>query len=771
MTKTTLTLTHWGAYHVGAEAGRLVSVEPIAEDKEPSALGQSLLDTRDHPVRITRPMVRASYLERGADAPREARGSEPFVAVSWPVALDLAAEALERVRAQYGNSAIYGGSYGWGSAGRFHHAQSQVHRFLKLFGGYTASRNTYSMGAMEVILPRILTPFEDLYARMPSWREIAKHSQLVVAFGGLALKNSQVNVGGVARHTALQGLKACAARNVKFVSFSPIADDMPVEAGAHWQPLRPNTDVAVMFGLAHVLINEGRVDTDFVGRCCVGFDRLRDYVLGVNDGSPKTPEWASRLSGVPADTIVKLGREIAAKRTMITVSWSVQRADHGEQPIWMAVALAAMSGSMGRPGGGIGIGYNSIHGLGREGGYVPAGALPQPVNPVDAFIPVARIADMLLNPGGELDYDGRRLRYPDIQLIYWCGGNPFHHHQDLGRLVRAWRKPETIIVHEPFWTPLARFADLVLPCATMLERNDLGIGKNDGALIAMQRALPPPGQARTDFEIFAEMAQRLGFREAFTEGRDEAAWLRSIYGRTQELCRGRGLDLPDFETFWADGMVLLPPDASLPPVCAELRADAVAHRLATPSGKVELFSDTIASFGYEDCPGHPVWLEPTEWLGGEAAAKHPLHLISNQPASRLHSQLDFGRVSAATKIAGREPCEINVRDAERRGIRAGDLVRIFNDRGSCFAAAVVSDRIMPGVVRVSTGAWYDPLEPGDPDSPCLHGNPNTLTLDKGTSKLAQATSAQTCLVEIERVQAGGVPPPRAHTPPKIVSRE
>ena len=224
--------------------------------------------------------------------------------------------------------------------------------------------------------------------------------------------------------------------------------------------------------------------------------------------------------------------------------------------------------------------------FGHQGTYVPAGALPQGKNSVDAFIPVARLSDMLLHPGQPFDYNGSTYKYPDIRLIYWAGGNPFHHQQDIGRLIRAWRKPETVIVHEPFWTSLARFGDIIFPCSTMLERNDIGSGMNDGNLIAMKQVLPPPGEAMHDFEIFAAVAKHLGFADEFTAGLTEGEWLRRIYAETEKQCAGRGLTLPSFDQFWEAGSVELPVDPPAPPICSELRANPASGALPTPSGRV-----------------------------------------------------------------------------------------------------------------------------------------------------------------------------------------
>lgn len=761
-------LTHWGAFRVVREGDRLTDVRPIAGDAEPSAIGQSLLDTRDHPLRITRPMVRAGYL-RGERGPTCARGTEPFVAVDWPTANALVGGALLEVRARHGNGAIYAGSYGWASAGRFHQPQAQLHRFLSLFGGFTGSRHTYSTGAAEVLLPHVLMPLRSFIAATPGWAEVAAHARLVLAFGGLAAKNSQVNFGGVARHRVAAGMQACREAGVRIVSLSPLRDDAPETAGAEWVPLRPGSDTAVMLAMAHVLVVEGLIDRDFVERCCEGFEPFRAYLLGeAADRTAKTPEWAAALSGVPAARIAELARALASTRSLLSVSWSVQRADHGEQPIWAAVALAALAGSMGKPGGGLAIGANAMHSLGSGTPSPALPALPSPPNPIADFIPSARLADMLLHPGEPYPFDGTARRYPDIRLVYWAGGNPFHHHQQLGRLVRAWRRPETVIVHEPFWTATARHADIVLPCATALERNDLGAGANDGWLLAMKQALPPPEDARSDHAIFAGLAAQLGFEQAFTEGLDEMGWLRWLYATAHERWSAHGIHLPDFERFWAAEQFGISLPQSKSPPCAALRDDPAAHPLPTPSGKVELASRVIAGFNTPDCPGHPAWLPPREWLGSDAAIRYPLHLVSNQPATRLHSQLDFGRTSKSTKRDGREPCRIHPADAAQRGIRHGDVVRLFNDRGACFCVALVTDRVMPGVVALATGAWFDPERPGDPWSACRHGNPNSLTRDAGTSSLAQATAAQSCLVQLERVAPENAPEPHPFEPPEII---
>ena len=297
----------------------------------------------------------------------------------------------------------------------------------------------------------------------------------------------------------------------------------------------------------------------------------------------------------------------------------------------------------------------------------------------------------------------------------------------------------------------------------MLERDDIGSTGRDRFIIAMKKAVEAPGEARDDYAIFADISQRLGTRRAYTENRDTAQWLRYLYEASRERADRYGIDLPGFDDFWAKGHFEVPRPAEPHVMLRAFRNDPQAHRLPTPSGKLEIFSERIASFGYADCPGHPVWLEPSEWLGA-SARRYPLHLISSQPSTKLHSQYDHGSVSLGRKIQGREPIRIHPDDARARGLVAGEVVRVFNDRGQCLAGVRLDEGLKPGVVQLSTGAWYDPLVPGEIGTLDKHGNANVLTLDRGTSKLAQGAAAHTCLVEIQRYE-GELPPITAFDPP------
>lgn len=767
----TLTAAHWGVYEVEYdEQGNARRLHPFSKDPDPSPIGLHMLSDEVARLRVKRPAIRKGWLQKGAGAASGNRGQEPFVEVPWDEALDLVANELKRVKETYGNRSIFGGSYGWSSAGRFHHAQSQVKRFLNSFGGFVRHQDSYSLGAARVLMPHIVATMEELQAMHTSWDVLAEQCKLFVTFGGVPRKNAQINAGGATLHHVKRGLYAMRDRGVRFVNVTPTGEDIDTGGPVEWLAIRPNTDAAMMLALCHVLYAEKLYDRAFLDRCTVGFDKFVPYLIGETDGQPKTPEWAEKICGIAASRIRALAREMAVSRTTVSIGWSLQRSHHGEQPFWALVTLACMLGQIGLPGGGFGVGYGPANLMGSPHPKYSGPTLPQGVNPVKEFIPVARLSDMLLRPGDPFDYNGGRHTYPDIHLIYWAGGNPFHHHQDLNRLREAWRKPDTIIFHEQFWTPAARMADIVLPATTSLERDDIGYGSREPYVIAMKKAREPHGEARDDYDIFQALAKRLGVAEAHSEGRASSrAWLEHLYEESREKSAKAGVSLVPFAQFWNDGLAEAQGEPREPVMLAAFRDNPEKHPLKTPSGRIEIYSETIASFGLDDCPPHAAWLEPIEWLGARAAERYPLHMLSDQPADKLHSQLDHSPHSRSTKVKGRQPITIHPEDAAARGIADGDLLRVFNDRGACLAAARLSDRIRRGVVRLSTGAWFDPADAGSNRPLEKHGNPNVLTLDIGASKLSQGCIAQTCLVELERFD-GPAPAVTAHQLPAFERR-
>ena len=760
---TRYTAAHWGIYEVAENATGDVSLKGLATDPNPSEIGLHMLDaSRDASVRVQKPAVREGWLKQyrsgtpETGVPRK-RGSDRFIEVSWDEALDMVAHELDRVRKQHGNSSIFGGSYGWSSAGRFHHAQSQVHRFLNAIGGYVPHKDSYSLGAGRVILPYIIGTMDSLIASHTSWDQIIDHTELFVSFGGVPEKSAQVSPGGAGDHRVPSALKEARQKGVEFVNISPMSGGMDTGSNHTWLPIRPSTDTALMMAVAYWLHDNGKHDVDFLNRYTVGYNKFAAYLTGEKDGIPKTPAWAEKITGIAQQDIVDLAAKMASKRTMLNATWSLQRADHGEQPFWMLITLACMLGQIGLPGGGFGLGYGSANTQGSNAALFSGPTLDQGKNPVEEFIPVARIADLLLNPGELYPYRGELQPYADIRLVYWAGGNPFHHHQDLNRLVRAWQQPETIIVHEPYWTPTAHHADIVLPVTTTFERDDIAYSKRERYMAFMSKLYEPMGESKDDYSIFAMLAEKMGVNDVFSENRDSYQWMRAMYETSRERAGKSGINLPDYDTFTQQGLVDLHSLKSPEPVnmLSDFRQDPEQNPLTTASGKLEIFCETIHGYGLDDCMGHPAWYEPHEWLTTEAQADGWLHLLSDQPKTKLHSQLDHSKYSKQEKLHGREPVHMHAADAKARGLKAGDLVRLHNDRGSCLASVIIDNSLREGVIRQSTGAWFNPAAQtdangGDRPQPLeLHGNPNVLTRDQGTSSLSQGCSAYSCLVKIE----------------------
>ncbi|MBD8214778.1 molybdopterin guanine dinucleotide-containing S/N-oxide reductase [Erwinia persicina] len=749
-------LAHWGAFSAVVEDGKLLRCEPFFADQDPSPMLNSIPELVYSDKRIRRPMVRRSWLASRENSDRTLRGREAFVEVDWDTALDLVAEENRRVRDRYGASAIFNGSYGWSSAGRVNHARTLVRRFYNLGGGGIDQQGNYSWGAAQFFLPYVIGTYMPLTGRVTDWPSVIDHCEIFIAFGGLALKNSQVASGGAGEHSLKPALLKLAAKGTPVVNISPMRDDCPAFVNAEWIPIRPNTDVALMLALGYEIDRLGAVDHAFLQSHCVGYPQLRAYLLGESDGQAKTPQWASEITGIPASRISLLARQLCGKRSFITCSYSVQRAHRGEQPYWMMIALSSMLGQPGLPGAGFSFGHGSMNSVGNPRTEGPSPLMSTGFNPIaDQAIPVARISDMLLNPGTEYTFQGQTHTYPDIHLVHWAGGNPFHHHQQLNRLVEGWQRPDTVIVQDIVWTPAAQMADIVLPVTTSLERNDIGGSSKDRFVLAMHQAIKPQHQARNDFDIFADLADRLGYRDTFTEKRNERQWIEHLYQQCAVAHQGKGIDFPSFDDFWQTGHVEIPASEKEWVFMEAFRQDPVAHPIKTASGKIELFSETIAGYQLPDFGPHPEWQPPQEWLGAPLGERFPLHMISIQPHDRLHSQMDATPSVQANKTAGRETLLMHPQDAAARGISDGDVIEVSNDRGTMQAGVRLSDGISPQVVLIATGAWFDPgfgkaWKPYD-----RAGNPNVLTLDIGTSSLTQGPNAMSCLVEIRKADVDG----------------
>ena len=729
-----VTTSHWGAFNVFVENDKIINTEPFHADPAPPNISELVPKAVHHSKRIDQPYVRKGWLEKQST---NTRGNDEYVPISWEDATDLAAKELIRIKNDFGNETIFGGSYGWASAGRFHHSQSQLHRFLNSIGGYVSSYASYSTGAAQAIIPHVLgLNFHKItWGEINSWSLIEKHTDNLIIFGGINPKNSQVSMGGSTEHDVSKHFNTFGKMGKNMISISPQKDDSPKDT--IWLPIMPGTDVALMLGIAHVLETEKLADQLFLSKYCSGYELFKRYFLGTDGHFAKTPEWASDETGIDASEIRKLARNMASGRTLISVSWSLQRARYGEHPFWMACVLAAMLGQIGLPGGGIGFGYGAIGNIGKTAKRMQGPLFEQGTNPISDFIPVSRIADMLLNPGGSYNFNGEKRVYPDIKLVYWCGGNPFHHHQDLNRLNKAWQYPETIIVHEPWWTATAKRADIVFPATTQFERSDIGWAKGDPYIFYMPQMISPVGLAKNDYDIFSELSGKLNCKEKFTHNQSSDEWIKNIYDKFYKQSKDQGIKVLNFETLKEKNFERMSIDLNEEDYVPfkDFRKDPLAHPLGTPSGKIEIYSEKIANFNYPEIPGHPTYNKPF------LDKNFPLRLLSPQPHDKLHSQLQ----AAVEDTNDYAVLVMNPKDANERGISRGDLIKIWNSRGCCLATLELQETILPGVVSMATGAWFSPGE----DGLDISGNPNVLTADTGTSDLGQGSAAHNIEVQIE----------------------
>ena len=778
-----LTAARWGILKASVKNGKIVKSAPWKiTSKIPNTLQNTMADLV-YNTRVKAPMVRKSYLADPDNPKPELRGLDEWVEVKYEDAIKLVARELKKTREQKGADSVFAGSYGWQSTGNVHVSRTLLHRFMNLSGGFTGVTGDYSTGAAQVIMPHV-TGSNQVYEQQTSWPVVLENSKVVVFWGLNPISTLRV-AWTSSDEQGFKYFEQLKNSDKEIIIIDPIktVSGKYFEGKAKWIAPRPNTDVAMMLGMAQHLYSQGKYDKEFLQNYTVGFEKFVPYLTGQSDGVAKTPEWASEICGIGADLIKELAIKFYENRTMIMAGWGIQRAHHGEQAHWMIVTLCAMLGQIGLAGGGFGFSYHYANGgaptcaggviggmnaasvgvvkdgkfLGlaqdqKQGGEAAQAWL---VNTAKVAFPLARIADALLNPGKTIDANGVKITYPKIDFIYWVGGNPIVHHQDTNTNIKAWRKPRTIVVNEIYWTPTAKMADIVFPTTTEYERNDITMSGDysNMHIIPMKQVVAKQYGAKDDYQIFTDLCKAYadGLAEVYTDGgKTEMDWIKEFYEGAASAVNANtalGIQMPSFEQWWEKNEpteFYETPESAAYVSFEDFRNDPVLEALGTPSGLIEIYSDTIAAMNYKDCGAHPMWFEPVEWLGmKDKPAK--FHLLSLHPLDRLHSQQSNTSNRKRYAVADREPVLINTEDAKELGIKQGDLVRVYNARGEILAGANVSDDIMRGVVQIFEGAWYDPNAEGL----CKNGNPNVLTIDLPTSELANGNIAHTALVNIE----------------------
>lgn len=683
------------------------------------------------------------------------RGEGRFERISWDEALDTVADSLKRIKKEYGNEAIYlnyaTGTLGGTVAKSWPPASSPIARLMNCWGGYLNHYGTYSTAQITIGMPYLFG------ANTNNCISDLVNTKLIVNFGNNPAE-TRMSGGGVIYQLAETRQRS----NARMITFDPRLTDTALGDNDEWVPLRPGTDAALVAGMAWVMITENLVDNDFLARYTVGYDEdslpasapkgasWKSYILGKGpDGVEKTPEWASKITAVPVKTIIRLAREIAmTKPCNVMQGWGLQRTANGEQACRAVAMLAVMTGNVGIAGGGSGA---------REGSYsMPFAAFPTLSNPVTTAIPMFLWTDAIYRHHEMTDKtDGirgaERLSQP-IKFIWNYAGNCIiNQHSDINRtheILQDDTQCEMIVVIDNHMTASARYADIILPDLTAAEQPDFapnGSSGNMGYAIFCDTAVSPMYECRSIYDMCTAIAQRLGVEQAFTEGRDQEAWLRHIYAEA----RAKNATLPDFDTFRKAGIVKQKNPGE--PVIAyqAFRENPEANPLNTPSGKIEIYSERLAEIAAswtlkDDEAIRPLPEYVSSWEGHEspAAGKYPLQLFGFHYKSRTHST--YGNVDVIND-ACRQEIWLNPMDASQREIKDGDMLKVWNDRGEIRVVAKITERIMPGVVAMGQGSWYAPDRNGVDRGACI----NTLTTLR-PSPLAKANPQHTNLVDIAR---------------------
>lgn len=648
------------------------------------------------------------------------RGSGQFREASWDEALDLVTRRLGDIRARHGADSILRLASA-GSTGALHDTEALSGRYLNATGGCCNLSGSYSNGAARSVLPWILGP---------EWKDSGfdastmRHASLIILWGA-NIPDTRLGAETPSR------LAEAAARGVPLVVIDPRRTAATRLPGARWIPCRPGTDAAFMLALLFVLLEENLVDHGFVAERAAGFETLAAYVRGYAtaagsatatdsagsaNAEPKSPEWAEAITGVDAAVIRDLARLWAStKPAMLFPGYSIQRVAGGEECFRLTVALQLATGNFGIPGGSTGSLNNRLRGprVGRIGDFSAPGA---------PSVPLLRWPDAIL--------EGRSGGYPaDIAAAYVAGCNYLNQGADIAKSRVALEALEFSVCHEMFLTPTAQYCDVVLPVASPLEKEDIGIPWAGNYLLYKDRVVRTEGLARSDFDIFADLADRAGAAAgaAFSEGKSEHEWVESFLADSE---------VGDRSGFKKSGFFGIESERA---GCDAFAADPSGHPLGTASGKVELECRAYAeATGFSAIP---IWKAPPR------DPAYPLDLVTPKMAWRTHSQSGASENNGVDPVGRPHGVSIHPADAKTRGIADGDRIRLRNERGSVVSAARLSDDIMPGTLSLPEGIWFDPGAAGED----LSGSANFLTSTAGTG----ATSA--CVMHAIPVEAEKLP--------------
>jgi len=668
------------------------------------------------------------------------RGSGKFEKISWDEALNIVASELLKVREKYGPASTIV-LHAIGDDNNIHHAPL-FWRLFNLAGGFTGTWAFFSFE--QALFAEIATFGIPMMRNSPA---SLLDSKMIILWGCNP---------AVTRHEtkATWYMKQAKEAGVKIVCIDPKYTRTAAILADKWIPIKPTTDTAMLLAMAYVMIKEDLYDHEFIEKFTFGFDKFRDYVMGEEDGIPKTPEWAEKITSVKASDIEELAREYAITKPAALISGlSPSRSAYGEQYTRATITLSAMTGNIGQRGGAVssrtypGGKYQNAPFLFGLGAPFP---MPGGKNPVmergpfqSHLIPDAKlmakgtvginthqVADAILK--------GKAGGYPaDYKAIFIPCGNYLNQDCNTNKTVKAFKSVDFIVTLDHFLTPSAQYSDIVLPVASLFERNAIQSTVNGGPYWAFApKMIEPVGESKSHLEIAELLAEKMGITNFNEKTEDELN--EASYNTIKPVLS----EFPDYESFKRQGILKI--DVPEPYIAFKQQIENNAP-FFTPTKKIEVFSQRIAELNNPNIPPIPKYIEAWESLSDPLTKKYPLQLLTSHSIRRSHSQFD--NIPWLQELVTQEVF-ISTSDAESRGIKTGDLVHVFNDRGEMIIPARVSEKIMSGIVDIPQGAWYNPDENGIDRGGCA----NVLTLDKTSPAGGLVTNCS--LVQIEKSREG-----------------
>jgi trimethylamine-N-oxide reductase (cytochrome c) len=786
--------------------------------------GQISKSTVYSPDRLLYPMKRVDFDPNGERNPQN-RGKSGYVRISWEEALDLVANEIKRMKRNYGPGSIatsHGSHHTWGNIGYY---LSALYRFANAIGMTRVHHNPDSWegwywGAVHHWGYTLRVGQSETYGTV---EDCLQNCDMIV-FWAADPESTSGSYGAQEGTVRRQWLKN-PSLGIKVVHVDPYFNASAQFLPGKWFAPRPTTSVAMAMAIAYVWITEGLYDREYVRTHTVGFDKWKAYLLGEEDGSPKTPEWQEKETGVPAKDVRALAREWGRKRVYLAPGgWGnghggACRNQTGIQWARVMVCLIAMQG-LGKPGINMGnlqwgcpLDFNFYFPGYADGGM--SGDIENTAMPVELYQRMPQLPTISSNSqaipriwmpeaiadgkaegykwiGKSIEHQFSKFSYPapghaSVRMLYKYGGSMIATMNNTNRHVRMYQSENLeFVVNQSIWFEgEAKFADVILPACTNFERVDIcewaGLGGyghhgqqqlNHRVIIFQAPAIAPLGESKSDYWIFTEVCKRLGLANYFNEGMNEIDWVKRHFDASdlpqviswKEFIRKGYYVVPSekehlrapvsFRWFWENRKKDVPEAQPLPSDYTE----EFLRGLQTQSGKLEFECNSLKRFNDPERP--PIVKYERSWEGphsGDLYQRYPLQLLTPHSKYSFHTQGD-GKDGFLLNIEDHRVnvggyyywvLRLNAQDAEERGIKKHDLVKVYNDRGAVICAALPTQRLPRGVCHgYESAAIYDPMgEPGK--SVDRGGCLNLLTPERTQTKTTHSLAGANALVEVE----------------------